>query len=57
MCLWILAIILIIGVIFGISGAIDFVSNALLGMFILGVVIPMIIWIVYIVIKAVRGDD
>ena len=57
MCFVILAVILIIGMIFGLSGAIDFVSDALLGLFVLGFVIPMVIWIVYIVIKAVRGDD
>ena len=57
MCFVILAIILIIGVIFGLSGAIDFVGDALLGLFILGFVIPLVVWIIYVVIKAVRGDD
>lgn len=55
MCFYILAIILIIGVIFGITGAIDFVSDILLGMFILGVVIPLIIWVVYIIVQAIKA--
>ena len=56
MCLYILAIILIIGVIFGITGAVDFVSDMLLGLFILGVVIPMIVWGIYIVVQMVKRD-
>ncbi len=56
MCFYILAIILIIGVIFGITGAVDFVSDMLLGLFILGVVIPLIIWVVYIIAQAIKGS-
>ena len=55
MCFYILAIILIIGVIFGITGAVDFVSDMLLGLFILGVVIPLIIWVVYIIAQVIKG--
>ena len=50
----ILAIILVIGVIFGITGAVDFVSDMLLGLFILGVVIPLIIWVVYIIVRVIK---
>ena len=58
MCFYILAIILIIGVIFGITGAVDFVSDMLLGLFILGVVIPLIIWVVYIIARVIKdGRD
>ena len=57
MCFYILAIILVIGVIFGITGAVDFVSDALLGLFILSIVIPLIIWIIMIISKAMKGDE
>lgn len=58
MCFYILAIILIIGVIFGITGAVDFVSDMLLGLFILGVVIPLIVWVVYIIARVIKdGRD
>ena len=56
MCFYILAIILIIGVIFGITGAVDFVSDMLLGLFILGVVIPLIIWVVYIIARVIKDS-
>ena len=58
MCFYILAIILVIGIIFGITGFVDFVSDMLLGLFILGVVIPMIIWVVYIIARVIKdGRD
>lgn len=57
MCLWILAIILIVGVIFGISGTVDFVRDALLGLFILGVVLPLIGWVIYVIVQVVRRDS
>ena len=56
MCFYILAIILIIGVIFGITGAVDFVSDMLLGLFILGVVIPLIVWVVYIIVQVIKNS-
>ena len=48
MIYWILGIILVVGVVFGISAAIGFAKYALLALIVIGIVFPIIILIIII---------